>query len=149
MKLTTEKDKNIVMAYIHKKFRRTDAPSTYQPPPRPSVIVSPKILKEEEKKIIEVDEDFDEILSANSFADISDLCAVKEEELLDITSICELYFSDESTCSHMEDTQRDFFVDWTQIPLGEDMMVTYINFCKGNIQTIGLSWMGLASSVVR
>ena len=68
---------------------------------------------------------------------------------MDIASICELYFSDESTCSHMEDTQKDFFAEFTQIPLGEDLMVTYIDFCKGNIETIGFPWMALASSVVR
>ena len=154
LKLSAEKDKKIVMAYIHKKFRRAESPSTYQPPPRPSVIVSPQIFKEE-KKIIEVDKDFNNILTTNSFSDmseISDLCKVSdasEDELLDITSICELYFSDESTISHMEDTQKNFFADWTQIPLGEDMMVTYIDFCKGNIETIGLSWLALCMSVCR
>ena len=154
LKLSDEKDKNIVRVYIHKKFRKTESSFTYQPPPRPSVIVSPKIFKEE-KKIIEVGEDFDDILTTGPFSevsDISDWCNVSdtsEEELLDITSICELYFSDESTCSHMEETQRDFFAEWTPIPLGEKVMETYIDFCKGNIKTIGFSWMALASSSIR
>ena len=151
LKLSAEEDKNIVMVYIHKKFRRMESSPTYQPPPILSVIVSPQILKED-KKSVEVDEDFDDILTTGSFSDIPDLCNVSdasEEELLDITSICEIYFSDESTCSHMEDTKRDFFADWTQIPLGEDMMVTYIDFCKGNIETIGLSWLALCMSVCR
>ena len=33
LKLCEEKDKKMVMDYIHKKFRRTESPSTYQPPP--------------------------------------------------------------------------------------------------------------------
>ena len=154
LKLSDEKDKNIVRVYIHKKFRRTESSSSYQPPPRPSVIVSPKMSKEE-KKMIEVDEDFDDILTTGSFSDVSDIsdwCNVSdtsEEELLDITSICELYFSDESTCTHLKATQKDFFAEWTLIPLGEEMMVTYIDFCKGNIKMIGFPWMAIASSVVR
>ena len=154
LKLCDEKEKNIVMVYIHKKFRRTESSSTCQPPPRPSVIVSPQNFKEE-KKIIEVDEDFDDILTTGSFSEvsqISDLFNVSdtsEEELLDITSICELYFSEESTFSHLEDTQRDFFAEWTQIPLGENLMVSYIDFCKGNLGVMGFKWMALASSVTR
>ena len=116
--------------------------------------MSPQNFKEE-KKIIEVNEDFDDILTTGSFPDvseISDLCNVSdtsEEELLDITSICELYFSEESTFSHLEDTQRDFFAEWTQIPLGENLMVSYIDFCKGNLGVMGFKWMALASSVTR
>ena len=154
LKLCEERDKKMVMDYIHKKFRRTESPSTYQPPSRPSVIVSPQIIKEE-KKIAEVDEDFDDILSGSTFSEVSDFSEfcngsdASEEELLDITSICELYFLDESTNSHMAETQKDFFAEWTQIPLGEDLMMTYIDFCKGNIKSLGLSWMTLASSATR
>merc|ERR1712032_370355 len=32
------------------------------------------------------------------------------------------------------------------MPLGEDLMVTYIDFCRGNIQTIGQSWFTNALS---
>ena len=139
-----EKDKNIVRVYIHKKFRRTESSSSYEPPPRPSVIVSPKMSKEE-KKMIEVDE-FSDVSDSSDWCNVSD---TSEEELLDITSICELYFSDESTCTHLEATQKDFFAEWTLIPLGEEMMETYIDFCKGNIKMIGFPWMAIASSVVR
>ena len=151
LKLFEEKDKKMVMDYIHKKFRRTESSCTYQPPPRPSVIVSPQIFKEE-KKITDADEDFEDILMTFSEdSDFSEFCNVdvsdvSEEELLDITSICELYFLEESTSSHLAETQKDFFAEWTQMPLGEDLMVTYINFCRGNIQTIGLSWFTNANA---
>ena len=151
LKLCEEKDKKMVMDYIHKKFRRTESSSTYEPPRRPSVIVSPQMFNEE-KKIIEVDEDFDDILTTmtlsedSDFSEFCNISDVSEEELLDITQICELYFLEESTSSHLAETQKDFFAEWTRMPLGEDLMVTYIDFCRGNIQTIGQSWFTNALS---
>ena len=76
----------------------------------------------EEKKITEVEADFDDILTGSTFSDVSDFsefCIVSdasEEELLDIKTICELYFLDESTNSELAETQKDFLAEWTQIP---------------------------------
>merc|ERR1719507_22875 len=84
-------------------------------------------------------------------SDLSELCNISdvgEEELLDITSICELYFLEESISSHVEDTQKDFFAEWKHIPLGEKMMEIYIDFSKGDIK-MPPSWMTLASSATR
>ena len=153
LKLREERDKKMVMDYIHKKFRRTDSSLTYQPPQRPSVIVSSQSFKEKQK-MKNIEEDIDDILTTSSLSDVSDLSElcnisdVGEEELLDITSICELYFLEESISSHVEDTQKDFFAEWKHIPLGEKMMEIYIDFSKGDIK-MPPSWMTLASSATR
>ena len=148
-----EEDKRMVLHYVHKKFRRTDSSPGYQTPPRPSVIVSPQTLKEK-PKVIDPEEVFDDILTASTFADATDFsdlyndCDVDEAELADITSICELYFLEESISSHIESTQKDFFAEWTAIPLGEKMMDIYIDFCRGAIKMPAI-WMNLAQCATR
>jgi len=131
-----DRETEIILKYIHKKFNRSSLPSGFkQEPQRSSVIVAPpqfstttssydlvKVNKEKNQRDEnEKEEEEDELV-------LPQMESIDMKDLKDIQTICMSFLAEEPP--FMQEKQQLFYNAWYEVNMGETCMSHFINFVK-------------------